>query len=174
MIKLEEILDRVKKDKGIQLISFDIFDTLLIRKVRFPIQVFEYMFQKHPEYFPKGINRHDWRNIRIRAEHIANGTEGSRKNIQKEVKIEEIYELIPLWYGEKKKLIDLEIESECDLCIINDEIYQLIRQLKANGLRIILTSDMYLERWIIEKILVSCGADIKIFDDIFVSCEQGC
>ncbi|TWB11693.1 putative HAD superfamily hydrolase [Rhizobium sp. ERR 1071] len=67
-----------------------------------------------------------------------------------------------------KREIDLEIDS----IFPNPVMLTLLSDLKADGARIILTSDMYLGRKYIEKILSAHGFD-GLYEQLFVSADTG-
>ncbi|MFA6358538.1 MAG: rhamnan synthesis F family protein [Candidatus Omnitrophota bacterium] len=149
------------------IISFDIFDTLLIRPFATPNMVFSYLEEIiYKEY---GIKK--YQALRSEAESIAR----EQKNYLGDVKISEIYsvfsELAKIDSETSNKLLNLEVNTETKLLIRRDNIITAAKEAKNHGKRIILISDTYLERAHIEKILFLNGIDF--FDEIYLSSEIG-
>ncbi len=132
-------------------ISFDIFDTLILRPVSTPADVFHLMGEKF------GIM--DFKNIRIWAESDAR-LKHSEKFNDVEVNLSEIWENLeedvgtglPAALGQKT-----EVELEEGLCYANPYMKKLWDLLIAKGKRIIIVSDMYLPKDVIERILQGNG-----------------
>ncbi len=156
-------------DENIKLISFDIFDTLLLRMVHKPIDVFKEVWK---EAVKEGITLSDLSGgefIKLRAEMELRAR---RKAIDREVTLEEIYAEFPDFIvRDRKKLMDLEVETEARLCYWNDSIYELILKAKEKGIPVVLLSDMYLGKKRITYILEKNGIDVSLFEDIFISCD---
>lgn len=135
----------LKRAQDYKVITFDVFDTLVIRDVIKPIDVFS---------LTKGV----WfKYIRIAAEVLA------RKCSSKEdVTLKEIYKFLPFCD------MNREIEEEFNTCRADIAMKEVYDTLKKQGKRIYAISDMYLPRSIIEKILENCGYS---FDGVLVSSE---
>ncbi|MBQ6217574.1 MAG: hypothetical protein IJK53_09360 [Erysipelotrichaceae bacterium] len=132
-----------------KVVSFDVFDTLVIRPFVKAEELFEYM---EKEFSSNGFS-----DARKKAESDA------RKTLNKEVNIDEIYAFID------KKYIDLkekEIGHEIRFCHLNPLIYPIYEKAKQLGKRVIAVSDMYLPKDIVEKILSAYEMDA-----IYVSCD---
>ena len=133
----EDLLQKViRKD----VISVDLFDTLLLRLVHKPTDIFrviEENFQK------KGF----WE-ARTSAEIKAREFSSS-KNIS-EVTLEEIYTYIA---DEFKNLISEEIATEIENIVLNPEIAALLNWATMMQKKIVFLSDMYLPQETISKIL---------------------
>lgn len=149
---------------NVDVISFDIFDTLVNRIVDEPSDVFELVERFFNKKYQKKIL--NFRKNRIFAEELA------RKNAEfEEITLEEIYKHLPSDFSEKHKkiLMDLEREIEIDVCVPNFEIHKIFDYAISLGKKVIITSDMYLEKEIIEKILIKCN--YINYDEIFLSSE---
>lgn len=128
-------------------ITFDVFDTLIIRNVVKPIDVFDMVGGKTFRY------------ARIAAEIL------SRKLSKKEdITLDEIYRFLPSKFKAK------EIETEKEVCKENPQVYALYKELKAQGKRIYAISDMYLPKEVISDILKNCGYKL---DGLYVSSDIG-
>lgn len=145
-----------------QVISFDIFDTLVFRKCDVPADVFTRIG------YELGIL--DFRERRICAEQLA------RKRTQKperEVNLRDIYENFPTELPiSLEKAMALEIAAEKDCIYANSYMLKVFHRLKQNGKILVATSDMYLSETTIRDILHRLG--YEGFWRIFVSNEIGC
>lgn len=168
---IERIIDKIKNNNEITTVSFDIFDTLLLRTVSEPTQVFSRMFQLQPELFPEYTNEDDWKNARIYAERMARKKAYEQKK-NYEVTLDKIYEEISFVYTQKQKLMSLEIECESMTCFLNDAVYETLKYIKQElKLKVLLISDMYLSKDVITNILSGNNVDCSLFDGIYISCE---
>ena len=156
---MKELLESIKKH---DVISFDIFDTLIIRKCMLPTDVFDLV---EAELKKKDIN--------------ANGFAVARREVEMHLKdrwptLEEIYEGVRQeidWTEEHcRAAYNLELEIEARVCIPRITMCNLYRDTLKSGKRVILTSDMYLSSIEIEKLLSQCG--IFGYDKLFISCEE--
>lgn len=122
----------IKKIEEYDVVSFDIFDTLLKRNVKKPTDVFKYMEKKY--------NREGFFNERIEAEKRA------RANNKIEVTLKDIYEEMPFDFSKE------ELETESELLIQNDWIISVYKKAVQSKI-VIITSDMYLPEEFIIQIL---------------------
>lgn len=146
------------------IISFDIFDTLILRKLDAPEDIFMVVGEK--------LGIYDFFNIRKKAEK-----EVRNENIllygNRECTIGEIYEKISAWTGiDKEKGIQTEIETEFELCTENPYMKQIFQIVKGMGKEIYATSNMYLGKDVLINMLTKCG--YEGFKDILVSCDYCC
>ena len=132
-------------------VSFDVFDTLVIRPFINPTDLFIYMEKKYecPGFAEK----------RIEAEKNA------RLDKKKEVCLSEIYEYMD---DELKNLMDYETQLEIKLCHRNDMIKPVYDEAKKLNKRIIAISDMYHSKDTVSRILKNSGYEL---DEVYVSCE---
>ncbi len=139
-------------------ISFDIFDTLLVRKCNSRENIYRMIAEKHgllPEVFLKQ---------RIKAElAIAN----------QQPTLNEIYKEMATLFKYTNKQIEeyckTEEEIEEEMALPNKRIIDLLLYASKIGKRIFLVSDMYLSKKQIEKMLIK--NEISGYENIFVSCE---
>lgn len=150
--------------KDYDVVSFDIFDTLILRNINLP----EHLFMILEDIF--GV--YDFRRLRVQAEKDVR-ERNLLKNGNRECTIREIYEQI-YWltgmdidYG-----VSNEFKVELDLCVRNEYIYQVFRIMKGMGKKIYATSNMYFPKEMMTKILEKCG--YTGFEDILVSCDYSC
>lgn len=141
-------------------ISFDIFDTLIKRNLKNPEDIFEileeygrkYLGIKNFSAIRRDTARYMFRNVPFVNLH------GIYREIEKRINNKLVY-----------KLEEKEIELEFLLVTPNYEIQQLYNYCRSKNKKIIAISDMYLEKNIINKMLQKCGYNIK---DLFVSCDM--
>lgn len=140
-------------------ISFDIFDTLIMRKTLYPQDVF-YLIEKRASEI--GYNIKNYVAARIRAEEN-----------QPFCDIDQIYSLLEDYFEwdeeTTQKVKEIELDTEEEMLIPREEVVNLLSFAKRTGKRIVLTSDMYLPETILRKILLKKG--ISGYEKIFVSCE---
>ena len=143
-------------------VSFDIFDTLIYRKVEKPNDIFHLMSAE------MGIN--DFADIRKKAENFARNAkerkEGTREVVLKDIYdiLEERFDINPLW-------MDREIEIEINMSMPNQYMLQIYELLLKFGKTIVFTTDMYLPLDVIEKLVKKNG--YTEYDHIFLSNEYG-
>lgn len=143
-------------------VSFDIFDTVILRNVMEPKDVFEIMASE--------MGFSDFCRLRVEAEAAARKLKDERCDTR-EVTIGEIYEILTDFYGIDKSLMYREIEIEKDLCIANPYFLKLYKLLLNMEKTIIFMTDMYLPKTVIEDILRSNGYDQ--YDKVFLSNDLG-
>lgn len=154
------------------LVSFDIFDTLLLRGVSKPTDIFEIVWKESKE---KGINILDitpteFIKLRIECERRARN-----KAYNREVNLEQIYKELPTFVvSDLQQLMQTEVEVEQRYCYKNFDIYELVEGLEQAGKTMVLLSDMYLSVNQIKSLLLYNEIDIGKFDSIIVSNEERC
>jgi len=152
------ILNRFNK---FDTITFDIFDTLITRKVYTPSNIFELIEENE--------NVLNFKQNRLNAEYNAR----LKRNFKQDVSIDDIYDELLLIMNcskkEKERIKNLEIDYEIKYCIPRKEMLEIYNYLKQKGKKIILISDMYLKTDTVTKMLNKCGYDN--FDELIISCE---
>ena len=152
----------LRKIQFYDVVSFDIFDTLIKRNVKNPQEVFQIVEKRYKNMHGNG--KHFFER-RIEAEIRA-----GLKYKQSEISLDNIYEQLEGFLEEEKKqLKNMEIKTELDVCCANSSLKQIYEWCQTTGKKVILISDMYLSSEIINKILDKCGYSMP--DSIFVSCE---
>lgn len=142
-----------------QLVSFDIFDTLLVRKTLYPRDIF---FLTEQKIILAGYDVRNFVSARIRAEEN-----------QALCDIKQIYDWLQdhfNWNNEtSRKILEMELETEREMLLPRKEIVELFYFAQSAGKRIVLTSDMYLPENTLRCFLSVNG--ISGYDKIIVSCE---
>lgn len=150
--KFNKLKQQVKK---FDVISFDIFDTLLCRPYMHPTDLF-----KHLEKMEGATG---FAKERIKAENRARQ---KFKNYT-EINYDEIYdEIAPKFKNLKEK----ELELEAQTLYVNPDIKKIYDYALSLGKKIIIISDMYLKPDYLEKVLKSKG--YINFEKLYVSSES--
>lgn len=145
-------------------ISFDVFDTLILRNLNNPIDLFAFIGEALGVYNFTELRRkceNEMRKIRL--------VEGKSS----EITLSDIYDRIEYYSGiDSRKGQTVELEKEMAVCVANPYMYEVFQILKSAGKRIYAVSDMYLPKNQMETLLNKCGYDG--FADILVSCDYYC
>lgn len=143
-------------------ISFDIFDTLLTRKVLLPEDVFELTARRLAE---NGMAVKEFKERRIKAQSLLGLTNPD---------IHEIYDKYRKRYKTTSELVDtycqMELAVEQEVLIPREEMVQVFKECLAMGKKVYLVSDMYLTKEQLTPILEKCG--IKGYEELYVSCDR--
>ena len=137
-------------------ISFDVFDTLLTRCCLEPKDVFSQV--------EKMTRQKGYANARLKAERRANRRVALGVT-RGETSLDEVYSFIPRFCDLK----DAELECEKSCIRANPEAVELWFRAGELGKRRVIVSDMYLPRQFIEKLLKANG--VTGWDGIYVSSE---
>lgn len=167
------------RERKIDLISADVFDTLVLRTTR-PEQLrFWQMAGVVRSLLPEGVastvSQEDIFSARILATRAAYRC-SRRIGGCDETTIEEIHRLQLSALGLQQALAEVFLESEI-ACEIEDLapnrcITRLLKHAQSEGIRIVYTSDMYLSAAIIDRLLRVVGADLP-FDGRYSSADIG-
>ncbi|HJD31328.1 MAG TPA: HAD-IA family hydrolase [Candidatus Eisenbergiella stercorigallinarum] len=145
-------------------ISFDVFDTLLFRPFSRPEDLFYIVGQK--------LDYLDFRRIRMEAE-AREREEHRRRSGSGEISLSDIYQRLEREAGiPAGEGMRTEEETERALCFANPYLLEVFRILRQKGKRLIALSDMYLPEKTVRSMLEKCG--FSGMEDCFVSCEYGC
>lgn len=164
----------INKCSKYQYVSFDIFDTLVLRNVSKPVDVFELTSMKVSNIFGESsaVNSaiKNFPEVRIRAEQSV------RQKNSREITIDDIYDEIRREFPEASaRSCDLykqtEIEIELQVAMPNPDAFRAYCYCIESGKHIFITTDMYLPKHVIEQILCKCG--YTKYDELFLSSEQG-
>ncbi|WP_323921437.1 HAD family hydrolase [Aeromonas caviae] len=150
-----------------EIVSFDIFDTLLFRPFKRPSDMFDFM-SDDVAYL---IGRHhiQFKDIRRQSEKLA--FEAAIARGEGETHIDEIYEHFKVLTGctpaQTEKVKALEMQLEYDLLYVRECAKTAFNLAISLGKRVIIISDMYLPQDFLEKILHKNG--YQGYERIFVS-----
>ena len=158
--KLEEYMKRIA---AYDIISFDIFDTLIFRPFSEPTDIFYFVGAQ--------LGILDFKNIRIIQEYEAR-QEQFHSAHHYEINFSDIWNRIEKEVGIEKTygmMIEKKIEEK--FCYANPFMLELFCSLKKMGKKIIIISDMYFSKSFLKKILEKNG--YTGITDIYVSSEYG-
>ncbi len=144
------------------IVSFDIFDTLLLRNVLYPTDIFKVVELEYYKQTKTSIKFYD---LRIKAEELA------RQNSNEEdILFDEIYYFIEKELGSVTSVVKkIEIELEKKFLIPNHDIKGLYEFARNLGKKIYIISDMYLPSEIMSELLELNG--YRDYDQLFISGE---
>lgn len=163
-----ELLGQIRKH---DVISFDIFDTLLYRPFKKPSDLFKYIESKVHNILENNVI--DFRIQRTMAE-----TRAFKKAIAEgkgEITLNNIYDELKssLLFDEqtKNKLMQLELEAELSFLYPRMSGLLAFKEAIKSGKNVILISDMYLPQEFLEKVLSKNG--YEGYQHLFVSSTYG-
>ena len=159
-VHVEYSLDGIKRlIDGHDVISFDIFDTLVMRTVYFNHDVFQLVGNKYKKQVPNFFS------VRREAERELSKTRYPY--------IEEIYDYIAEKCGIddclKAEIMNCEIQTEREVIIPRKDVVDIFNYCKQSGKKVYIVSDMYMHQKDLEDIINNIG--IVGYDKIFVSSE---
>lgn len=157
----QELIEKaVKAD----VISFDLFDTLVMRKVKTYTDVFdilEYRLREKGIYIPS-----------FAIQRLASEKELSKDNPPR---LKQIYEHLLKTVGgsliSSSELAELEWNIDFSLLVAREAVKELFDSFVSMGKKVVITTDSYYSKKQITNILNKCG--ITGYDGLFVSCEYG-
>ncbi|MBR4262067.1 MAG: CDP-glycerol glycerophosphotransferase family protein [Bacilli bacterium] len=170
-----------KYTKG-NLYSYDIFDTLISRKVLAPIGIHYYVKEKlennrqgFSDYFISNYPKLRT-NAELNVREYYNRTKIDRDSLKVEIQFTEIFDRLQSLYNitdkQKDILMKLEMEAELENVIPIKERIDEVKKFVAAGEKVVLISDMYLPKDFIKKMLKK--ADPMLADlELFLSSEYG-
>ena len=157
MKKHTSLLIKIKKDiEHAKIISFDVFDTLLLRPYLVPTDLFLHI--------EKTKQASSFAYVRIGAEWEARRKAKGREDITFDEIYNEIYDIF-------KPLKQVELDWEMRVLIGNPEMKQVWDYAKSQGKKIIVVSDVYLPANFIAKALKKNG--FGNYNKLYVSGDLG-
>ena len=145
-------------------ISFDIFDTLILRPFSAPVDVFWFLNDVFPVQ--------DLRGIRMLQEYLAR-LDCRKAKGHMEITLADIWQRMEYETGiPAERGMAAEMNLEYRFCCANPYISQVYHRLQDEGKRIVIISDMYLPSDFLAELLRSNG--FTGYEKLYVSCEYGC
>ena len=170
--KYNDGLEKIKKEilnKEYNVVSFDMFDTLVTRPFYKPTDLFELLNEEYTK-LTKCITVVNFSKTREYAEQSIRNKKYKEEIY--DVTIDNIYDEIYNMTGINKtilkKLKEKELKLEERFCRKRETGYQLYLLAKSQKKKVIVTSDIYLPRKTIMTILAKEGYD---FDKVYISSE---
>lgn len=168
----DDTLEKIKSNifqKNISIVSFDIFDTLILRPFAKPTDLFETLQADFDQIY--GKSQISFSKIRQKAEAIARTLETDREDIT----LQAIYIAMENSFGIDHticlKMMRLEQEAEIRFAQPRHTGIELFKFAQACQKQVILISDMYLDKMTICQMLEKCG--ISGWKAFFLSSEEG-
>ncbi|MBF0320555.1 MAG: HAD hydrolase-like protein [Nitrospirae bacterium] len=173
--KTDRYLSTLRDDSAwVELLSIDIFDTLVLRTCLTPGDVFLETGKRAIErgLLRAGMNPREFQHIRQQVGHRVFQEKRAELPPSEET-INCIYEMMPDTIGNMDEILNLEIKVEEDFAYTNPIMISLIKYFKDKGKPVALLTDMYLKNGHIEGILRSAGFPLEWANLILVSNEAG-
>lgn len=152
-------------------ISFDIFDTLILRPFLQPEDLFELLNPRFRELTGSQIS---FSGIRKAGEQQAREAHYHSHPEHQDITLTEIYDFIGSRYGIDPDIVrqmqQAEIDLELHFCEVRRSGKSLFDMAKAAGKKVLLISDMYLEQETIEGILARNG--YTGYEKLYVSSRE--
>lgn len=150
------------------LASFDIFDTVLIRKCGKPGNIFHLLAHKlYPDDEAKRVAFIRWRRqAEGRVARLLKGRETTIADIYTDTDVVQFCDYTP------SQLVAAEKEIEADNLIANPAVKSIIEKCRNEGKTVCFISDMYLDSEFLAQILKREGCLVGN-EKVYVSCEEG-
>lgn len=152
-----------------EVISCDVFDTLLFRHCAVPHDLFQEvgLRLKQDGHLLIDMSPQEFVNVRRRAEAqartMAKNYECTLSDIALEMKEVVNQEILHAY----------ELTVESDYCFLNEPLTAVLEHLKTMGKKIILTSDTYFTTKEVAALLQRAGFPVHILSKLFASCDLG-
>ena len=169
-MELDDLNIKLKIDRK-KIISFDIFDTLLERKVQHPDHV--YTLIKNHLVSEHGEIMNDYVDMRKHSYYLALNSQQlyGREDVSLSQICDYAAKLYPNVKINREDLVKAEEHIERTLLKKKEEGYQLYQYCVEKNKKIFFTSDMHLSREFLAEVLESCG--YNTFDNLYVSGDVG-
>ncbi len=157
-----------------KIISFDIFDTAIVRKCQSPRDVFLFLAD-HAPFQGHGDSQH-FAELRQRAENIARQRINAAMGTG-EATLFEIHSDLAALAGFDQALVPQMVAAEeaveLSLCITHPFLQQIYRRAHANGKTVWFVSDSYHNATFLRRLIQSCGYNHPA-DRVVSSCDERC
>jgi FMN phosphatase YigB (HAD superfamily) len=164
--KLKAIKDILPE---IQVLSLDVFDTLLFRACRHPHDVFSETGRRACQQglLPIGVAPEEYKAVRVFA------LDRAYRSSAREPHLEDILSLIPASLGDRHRLLELELKTEEELCYLNPSVFSLVLHCRRRGMDVVLLSDTYLGKRNVARLLHRAGFPEGLVKHLLVSVDEG-
>lgn len=170
-LTINNLFQFLEYTKNYDIISFDLFDTLIYRRY------FDYDQVKNKVFdFIVNLadNHYSFEQVKFVYEHINNLLKDSGRISSDEPYLIDIYKTVLSALKVNESYADIVMQYELDLEIKNlvlfDDVIPCLNRLKESGKKIVILSDMYFDELQIRQILVSLNIEM-FFDEVYVSSE---
>ena len=153
-------------------ISFDVFDTAVLRPFGKPEDLFGLLNKEFEKYVKCNIS---FQKIRDDAEQGARRLLAEKNEKREDITLDEIYEYIKVNYNISEEVCRAMMQAEMKLEVTSASARSTIKEFYevaiASGKKVIFITDMYLPEECIKEMLEKCG--YEDYEKIFVSAEYG-
>ena len=167
-----EELKQLIIDPRIHYISFDIFDTLILRPFLRPLDLFCLLDSKFDDMMER-IPMRTFSEIRVEAERIARKQQWKNHRYE-DITLQEIYDILVTDYNVPEMIAKVlqgeEQQLEVKFCTARKKLKEIYDLAVFLGKTVIITTDMYLDRSTLEKILMKNG--YTKYSALFISAEE--
>ncbi|MEJ7763948.1 MAG: hypothetical protein WKF86_00465 [Acidimicrobiales bacterium] len=169
---------RLLEQGSFEVLSLDIFDTLLWRAVPEPVDAFVLLGQHllDLDRLKPEVSPHLFARLREGAEQKARGKAVERGRVP-EITLSQIYDQLPAHLARKGSVADLEaieVELEASITFPDLDVLALARWAKSQlGVRLALVSDTYFSEQQLRMLLDQDPLDEDEFDSVFASSQYG-
>lgn len=162
--------------RAVRAMTFDVFDTFLLRRCGTPQGVFERAAHHAPIAAARPGLVDSYVQHRLLAENRAHD-EAKEDGGSPEIPIGRVYEHFPLrLFGLDRsaaaQLVDAEFQAELDLCFANPDVAALYAQARRLGLKTGFVSDTYWSADRLARLLRTAKPGLE-WDYLYASCDHG-
>jgi FMN phosphatase YigB (HAD superfamily) len=167
-----ELLRALVVRADVDLLSLDVFDTLLLRRVARPVDVFAVLGRRLADAgrLPRGVGAPTFAVLRREAETRARARAVAAGR-GPEVGLRAVYAEFPDSFGPPEEFVREELRCEKTLVFPDPAVVDLVARARAHGTRVVLTSDTYFSAAHVEYLLGGCLPDAP--ERIFTSSDHG-
>ena len=154
--------DLKSKCEEAEIISFDIFDTLIARNILYPKDIFSIVEMKIDK---EDLNGMAFADLRIKSEQslLAKGLNPNIYEIY-----DEMQKVCGFSHKQKERILNLEIETEFAFIVPRKRVLDFYNEIRKEK-KVYFISNMYFPKEILKKLLSKCG--YEGYEDILVSCD---
>ena len=170
-------LDALVTEGRIDLVTSDVFDTLVTRDAARPSDVFVDLGHRLADdgLLPDDVDANRFHEARRNAERVARRRLALHLPTDRaaECTIEEVWREMPLGLADRiEDMVERELECEADRLHPIDPAIESLRRARAAGVRVVLVSDTYLAAGQLARLLVAAGVPGDTWDDIVTSSDR--
>ncbi|KIE42501.1 hypothetical protein [Geobacter anodireducens] len=170
---LTELL-RLEPPEGTVVVSFDVFDTLVQRRIDPPEKVKEWVCRTFLRRYPLQESVDGFVARRMQIERTIEA-ERRRRGLDPEVSLPDVIDRLAAHYAKgadfRKQFLQVELEVEKCLLVPVRELIPLLERLSLR-FRLVAVSDTYLPESILRELLDAVGLS-RYFTSVYCSCDHG-
>lgn len=157
------------------LVSLDVFDTLLFRKLEDPVQLFDIVAARSiaAGVMDASLAGMAFRRLRQAAEQEARAAQQERSG-GREVTLAQIYACLEAALPDPAAVARIELAVEAETSLSNPVLRDWLHHLHRRGLPVVLLSDMYHSTPTIAALLTAAGIGPELYRRLYVSADHGC